>query len=151
MHYAFDLDGTLVDTKYALLEAYRAAGVEPPNDFFGKPFSEWYKRADADIVHYNKNKAYMSLLNLVNPLPLMELYKTLNYPPILTGASHSATTMILKHFQLCPEVVHTEMSVSKKIRLMLAYESGIMFEDNQEAAQRMRMETKWTICHTLTS
>ncbi len=151
MFYAFDLDGTLVDSHDAVLAAYRHVGVEPPPNFFSLPWREWLHD---EKKHDQKNEVYIDqFLILVKPLPLLLLYHSIgdtqNQRIIMTGASRDAALAIADRFGLDHKTMHYEMSVDVKIRRMNTMYTGIMFEDQQEAATKMRKETQWTICHTL--
>lgn len=164
MYYTFDLDGTLVDSKELVVASYKAIGVTPPKDFFGKSWKEWLKGNDthtAEELHRAKNDYYIALIpRHLKPLPLLKLYKSLmrydtvglTYAPvIITGASLDATKAVLENLGLSNVAynVHTEMSVEDKIRWMIGRCPGIMFEDSIEAAEKMKRETRWTICYTL--
>lgn len=148
MLYAFDLDGTLIDSKPVVLEAYRSVGIEPPSDFFLKTWREWLPDAQK---HDEKNKMYLKLLYKIKPLPLLELYRSLEGRcMIMTGASKVAVLAIAKQFGLDTKTTLCQMSIAQKIHQMNIFtSSGIMFEDQHEAAEQMRRETRWTICHTL--
>jgi hypothetical protein len=148
MLYAFDLDGTLIDSEQVVLSAYREVGVEPPADFFTRSWREWL---NDEKLHNDKNRVYLTKLHLIEPLPLMRLYKDLWRwrPAILTGASSVPVDVIADMFDLKRKDIYTEMSIADKIAMMNRQPyKGIMFEDQLTAAKRMRRQTKWTICHT---
>lgn len=150
MRYAFDLDGTLVDSKLAVHQAYVDVGVLPPEDFFTRP---WFTWLNDKALHDAKNEKYLELIpSLVKPLPLMRLFKQLTGKAdvsILTGASRIAAQAIVDHFQLLPDLMLCGMDMKAKISVMVEWRYGIMFEDNLSHAKNMRKETKWTVCHTL--
>lgn len=98
MKYVFDLDGTLVDTRRAVFEAYKMAGAIMPDDAWGKPAREWLpqlvgeKRAEA--VHHLKVVAYPAMLvQYVKPLPLLG-YALHTESPIITGASANSVMIV---------------------------------------------------------
>lgn len=148
MLYAFDLDGTLIDSHDTVLESYMDVGVTPPPDFFTRSWHEWLKDPE---LHRRKNALYLQKIPLIKPLPLMELFKLLGKDAsIMTGASREACAAIAKHFNLNLRQIHWELSVDSKIWVMnRALIPGIMFEDQRVAAERMRRETCWTVCHTM--
>lgn len=147
MMYAFDLDGTLIDSRKAVLQAYHDVGVTPPDDFFMKPWRDWLKDEEA---HKAKNRRYLELIPMIRELPLMDLYRRLSSPLIMTGASRDAVKAIADHFGLASDRIISEMNIRGKIRIMNQSRApGIMFEDQPDAAETMRKETKWTICHTI--
>lgn len=156
MHYAFDLDGTLVDTKELVRKAYIHAGVVPPDDFFGKTFFEWFTGdpQEAQEVHSNKQQYYMEHIKSVKPLPLMELLKALvlagRAPTILTGASATSYQLLSSVFPILVDVqAETSLNLAGKIRYMNETAPiGIMFEDNLKAIEPLKKGTGWTICCT---
>src|SRR4029077_19825013 len=143
MLYCFDLDGTLIDSREVLIEAYRSVGVEPPSDFFVKSWREWLPDPE---LHRKKNEIYLKIIHKIRPLPLMQLYHSLEgHAMIMTAASRAAVKAVARQFQLDSSTIMCEMSVSTKIHTMnLIPNPGIMFEDQKEPAERMRKETKWT-------
>jgi phosphoglycolate phosphatase-like HAD superfamily hydrolase len=156
MQYAFDLDGTLVDTRKVIRDAYTHAGHPPPEDFFGKTFAEWFKgdAIEAQRVHSLKQQYYMEHAKEVRPLPLMSLFTALaiggRAPRIFTGASYNALQILAYHFPIIAQVEWLcSLTLEAKIRTMNESNvPGIMFEDNAAAAVLMRASTEWTICCT---
>lgn len=158
MRYAFDLDGTLVDSREAILSAYHLAGANPPPNFFMLSRDQWLVGPSAEEVHKAKNKIYIkSIPTMVRRLPLMDLYEALCWEErveitILTGASREAARAVMKAHSRKPYYKNDMIcgiTVSEKIAWMNDGDIGIMFEDQEEAAKRMKKETQWTICHTL--
>lgn len=159
MHYAFDLDGTLIDTKHVLRSAYEEAGVSPPADFFGKPFFAWFKgtKEEADEVRRRKHDAYRRsvVAGHVISLPLMHLYKRLTSvgasTSIVTGASPASVQLIAGYLGLSPNTrMLTGCTMEDKAKyLSMVGELGIMFEDDRVVADYLRSNTTgWTICCT---
>jgi hypothetical protein len=150
MLYSFDLDGTLIDSREAVYASYVEVGVSPPADFFSRPWQEWL---NDETLHNRKNVVYVQKIPLIKPLPLMELYKDLrsrlHLPTIMTGASKVAAHAIANYFNLDHSLLYSELTVTAKINMMNRTRSGIMFEDQRESAERMKRETRWTVCHTL--
>jgi phosphoglycolate phosphatase-like HAD superfamily hydrolase len=155
MHYVFDLDGTLVDTKELVRAAYKRVGVTPPDDFFGKSWREWLKD---EKLHQKKNQVYAAMMpGHLKALPLMSLYRTLMsayendadqlFPPyVLTGASAEAAKNVFRVLGIKKYLLIPEQTISMKIDWMNKHAAqGIMFEDNQDHATLMRIRTKWTI------
>lgn len=159
MLYAFDLDGTLFNTKALVKRCYEEFGIEMPADAFGKTWREWLiplcggDELKAQWVHDEKNTLYAKLaaIGVAKPLPLFYLYVTIaDWSVILTGASQVAALALLNRF---PEVncrvqMNCEMTRVQKINWMNQRINGIMFEDDILAAEQMRKETQWTILHS---
>lgn len=161
MLYAFDLDGTLFDTRKAVEEAYLQIGLVMPVGAYGKSWREWLPQLFADDLeqatywHDQKNKKYLSLVStMVKPLPLYSLFATLvrcggAEVILLTGASYEAVHVLSQEYVSIKFIEwYTEQSVDSKIKQLNISRTGIMFEDDIDAAQRMRKETKWTIFHS---
>ena len=90
--YVFDLDGTLIDTREAVRQAYRAAGLEEfPDDAWGKPAREWLRD---EAVHTRKNALYPEMLRrYARKLPLLGLCLNI-HAPVITGASPMAASHV---------------------------------------------------------
>ena len=144
--YAFDLDGTLADTYIAVLRSYQAAGVEPPSDFFGKPWRNWLQD---DAAHRLKNELYLAdYVRLVKPMPMAELFKQVG-GVVLTGASAVAADAVLRELGLRPDGLHAGLTPEQKAALLtdLAPE-GIYFDDSQRAIEIMLplKPRGWELC-----
>jgi len=155
VRYAFDLDGTLLDTKDAVRQAYVDAGVSPPLDFFGKPFVEWFKGTEEEAKALRKAKAaaYRTRIyeGMVTALPLLSLYRHLaatdRQPIILTGASYESVYLLAEKFRLQVGTILAGCGVKDKASFLNQYDTaGIMFEDNVESSKYLRAATGWTIC-----
>ncbi len=113
--YIFDLDGTLVDTRAAVKEAYRRVGVTMPDDAWGVPWTAWLK---SKSLHENKAKAYPRCLKeFASKLPLFDFAQK-HQAPIITGASTLAVQAIEKEFgQL--NIIKTYASRQEKIKWII--------------------------------
>lgn len=146
MQYAFDLDGTLADTREAVLTSYRAVGVEPPLDFYGKTWKEWLNDA---TLHHRKNAHYIAHgVKLVKPTKMVELMKLVD-GFVITGASAAAAEAVLEHIGLPMAFVYPELTKEGKAQILNTYQPGIVFEDSLNVALYLRENTKWTVCHVL--
>lgn len=150
MFYAFDLDGTLFDTRDAVLSAYKAVGVEPPPDFFGKPWHLWLSD---HVAHRAKNRMYPKMFHLVTPLPSLEIYRMIPtaHKTILTGASAESATALCNHFDVGTTGLETEMTLDDKVRYLATLDPGIYFDDDTHAIQEIRRRTEWTTHHVQSS
>lgn len=151
MHYAFDLDGTLARTREAVLLAYRMAGVEPPPDFFGKPWKAWLSDEDA---HRRKNLFYEQLAPaMIHPTNIVDIYRRTG-GAIITGASASAVRTVLRAIGLIPlppaAEVHMELDMAGKAYVLNEKaDTGIVFEDSPEIATYLMENTQWQVCLVL--
>jgi phosphoglycolate phosphatase-like HAD superfamily hydrolase len=143
--YVFDLDGTLLDTRAAVIEAYRIVGVTPPKDFFGRSWKEWLKD---ERKHREKNEAYRHCLGLIEELPLLEMLRNTN-SMILTGASLEAVSLLRKRFfPTWFGAAHTELTIAGKVDILNGLdEIGMYFDDDESAINTVKKETKWATCH----
>lgn len=144
--YVFDLDGTLIDSRLAVENSYRDAGVEMPVDAWGKPWHHWLvdvcsgDHDEALRIHELKNKFYVSNLDRYGRvLPLADLARSLieaGEPVyVITGGSIDAATTALKRAKIDLMVLYdTEASIAAKSRILhnLWYEThsrGVYFDD----------------------
>lgn len=159
MLYAFDLDGTLFDTREIVKRCY-GEWVDMPPDAFGKSWREWLvPLCNGDLeraawIHNEKNKVYASVLAIGRPkaMKLLSLYLTLEKSDqdvwIITGASADAVAALMRPYTQKSRS-RVELSREQKIQWMNSrIINGIMFEDDLEAAEQMRKETRWTVYHS---
>jgi hypothetical protein len=147
MQFAYDLDGTLLDTEAAVRKAYELAGLIPPPNFFGRPVKEWLKTTPANIeLHKLKNKFYMEeTWKMVEPLPALEIFDRCR-GVILTGASQAAARFLCEKFHIKHTKLLTGLSVQNKITWMNQEEdAGIYMDDDLTAIQAIARNTRWTI------
>ena len=145
---AFDLDGTLVDTRDAVLKSYRAAGVEPPHDFWGKPWRAWLSDKQA---HDRKNEEFRKpdTLKAVKRLKTMELFCQ-DHSLVLTAASAPAARVILAHYDLRPAALFWELDAEGKVEVLNSHPAGIYFDDDKSICDMVKRRTSWTVMHVQT-
>lgn len=146
MKYAYDLDGTLADTKEAVRSAYMDVGVTPPWDFYLLTWQEWLSNEE---LHAAKNAVYLrKYVKTVKPLPLANLFQHTG-GTIITGASMSAAFAVTQH--LFPgtlvNVCHSLNSDGKVAILNRIATTGIVFDDSIDTIELIRRDTKWTAFH----
>lgn len=146
MKYAFDLDGTLADTRDAVMAAYQEAGACPPPNFHLLTWKEWLKD---EKIHNRKNQIYLSkYVKTIRPLPLANLFQHTG-GTIITGASMSAAFAITQH--LFPgtlvNICHSLTMAGKVQVLKRISDRGIVFDDSLETINFIRVNTKWTAFH----
>lgn len=148
MRHVFDLDGTLLDNRRAVREAYREAGVIMPDDAWGRPWQEWL---DSEALHKAKNLAYPVMLGIHGrPLPpLRDLERALamgDAVEILTSASEDATQHALA-FLGHPDLPRiTGASRDEKYNILSrALVAGTYYDDDVAFARRVRTGTGWVV------
>jgi beta-phosphoglucomutase-like phosphatase (HAD superfamily) len=160
-YWAFDLDGVLIDTREAVRLAYRAAGVDMPDDAWGRPAFEWLPDLcgkAAGRVHVRKNEYYPALLAehgevLEMALRARLLVETGQPTGVLTGASSEATEAALALLRLRlgfeMPIIRTSCSRQDKIDtlagLAVRYPQGVYVDDQDGVTvpDGWRFE-KWT-------
>jgi hypothetical protein len=111
---AIDLDGVMIDSRRALVAAYRAAGVEHV------PNVPWRAFCSAE-QHAEKNRVYPEMLRLyARVLPLGHVADLLDWQ-VLTGASEASVAAIRSALGLRLDRVLTGLSAAEKIRWASTY------------------------------
>lgn len=147
MHFAYDLDGVLADTKRAIEVSYNQAGIFPPADFWGKPWKEWLWY-DPE-AHEKKNEFFAGNAHLIKPLPIFEIYCRLG-GIILTGASKEGAAVTLSALAgglWFPEIVCGLTAEQKADELNKIADTGIMFEDSLYNVNIIRERTAWKVVY----
>src|SRR5262245_21811883 len=122
--WAFDLDGVLVDTRRAVVEAYKYVGVDMPDGAWGLPYREWHTVHNADELHKKKNTYYYKTVGLfAKPMPLLKVAESWKYP-VLTGASHTAVEIICLKFAMNLFVPLRGASLDDKIKWLKSHRPG---------------------------
>lgn len=144
---AFDLDGTLLDTREAVRHAYVLAGVTPPDDWWGQPWTQWLSDP---AVHQRKNEIYQEIApQMVRPLPLLLLARRVPHY-IVTGCSAAAYLMLRHLFHLTPLDVYVGQTLPQRIAtLQRLGAAGLYFDDHLPTAQAVQEQTGWTCYHAL--
>jgi hypothetical protein len=157
MLYVYDLDGTLADTKEAVVEAYRSVGVEPPEDFFGKSWQEWLFNSDGSLnveAHTRKNEAYVHMLqhnpHLIRRLPMADLAERTG-GVILTAASPQSASAVCAVLNLSL-VILAGFTIEGKIQTLRRWsgrkQEMVIFDDDLRNVEAFRADNKeWTVCH----
>jgi hypothetical protein len=112
----FDCDGVIVDSRDAVFKAYVEAGVTPPDDFWGKPVTEWMPNTPEGVkAHRVKNEIYVSMIR-DGEVPLLTGGHALRWLQgriptiIMTSASKAAVNAIVDHYSLRPTRIHYGMT-----------------------------------------
>lgn len=130
---SFDVDGTLIDNKQLVRQAYDMAGITMSDEewasCFGKTFSEWLvERCGGDYqkaweTHRVKNECYAALVAAPNalavlpPTHLAHELRTAGDVYFVTGASNVAANTVLMALGLDvhPAFVNAALSIEGKI------------------------------------
>ena len=144
---SFDVDGTLIDNKQLVRQAYEMAGITMSDDewasCFGKTFSEWLvERCGGDYqkaweVHRVKNERYALLVaeqNALTVLPPTHLARELRAEGdvyFVTGASNVAANTVLMALGLDvhPAFVNAALSIEGKIEWIIELDTVHIDDD----------------------
>lgn len=147
MQFAYDLDGTLVDSREAVVQAYRRAGLEPPPDFWGRTAKEWNCPAE---VHRRKNALYPdTLARFGRRLPLADLYD-LTGGVVLTGASYEAALAAMWFLGMTVRLDRVFASCTLEVKLETLRRlggPGLYFDDDPTTCARVREIPGWQALH----
>jgi len=141
MLFAYDLDGTLVDNKAAVELAYRLAGANPPEGFFGKPWHTWL---DNDLIHRAKTDIYLTddaVGNMIRRRWLCKLYDA-KPGPILTGASpvSGAFTLYKASLEVKGPIYYGQSREAKLALLQKLGMVGVWFDDDPLMCEMVKRE-----------
>lgn len=145
MQLAFDLDGTLADTKEAVIESYIRAGAprEQVEANWGKPWKVW---CDAEM-HARKNQIYLrDCIGRVKRLPPVNLFAN-KFSIILTGASLVAAEAVCKRLGIRPREIFPELTAEGKANLLDGLFPGLFIDDDAAACEAVRRRGKWHVLH----
>jgi phosphoglycolate phosphatase-like HAD superfamily hydrolase len=152
MKFVFDLDGTLIDNRQAIVEAYRAVGVhEVP---FSMPWHDFCSQAQ----HNAKARVYPEMLErYARPTQLFERLWTRwnadrddwHRPRCLTGASSRAVDQItdLPWFRelRCVVDVTADMTPQLKADWLALHGWGTYVDDDADARRVIQELTVWKV------
>lgn len=152
----YDLDGTLISTRTANLQAYRAIGVEPPRDFHQMDWKLWC----SEDGHDKKNEMLPRFLHTLEFLPLWEDYcyhyatADVEEPIILSNISAGAfkfvQDIIQGDYPWFGTSVHIQMDRPKKIEFIKSRTSkGIYYDDSLATCQAVANIPGWQAVHVL--
>lgn len=154
----FDVDGTLVDTKDLVFRCYASAGVEMPDDAWGKPWNDWLidyfdgDEAKARKAHKTKQATYLSTLDYtdLDALPPTNVAMTLHLAELatvgfLTGAMRAPALKILAGlgFDLANHAFGCGMNVHQKVSTLrlFAQRYRVMYVDDDPDVCTLMRET----------
>jgi hypothetical protein len=141
---AFDLDGTLVDTREANLRAYRAAGAEPPAHFHRVRFAEWHGHDSGNRIARRKAELYPAFLETHGrALPLYDMFVVERGGTVLTGASLAGAEAVRALFPHLGSDVHCGMTLQDKLEWLRLHPPGVYFDDDKHACRMVSTLTKW--------
>lgn len=138
---SFDIDGTLIDNKQLVRQAYELAGVKLSDEewarCFGQPFSHWIiehcsgNYEEVWRIHREKNRWYHKLLDNLKSdskrvLPPTELARELlsaqRVVHFVTGASNVAAASVMDFLgfgTVPPGFVSAALSITEKITCVM--------------------------------
>jgi phosphoglycolate phosphatase-like HAD superfamily hydrolase len=152
--YVFDLDGTLVNSRAAVTEAYRRAGVVMPEDAWGKPWQEWLvdpvTRALRHDVHNEKNRIYLSVLEELGQHTDLGLRVRMGFgapATVITGASPQAVQS-MRQCGLLSDTVKVEayhLTAIGKVDWLATHGWGTYVDDDPRVRQLVKSFTTWCV------
>lgn len=137
----FDLDGTLVDTRRAVIEAYAHVGVTMPGWAWGMP---WYKWLGSKQLHDAKSAVYPEMLKrYALKLRLYDVASRL-YAPVITGASDSAVRAVTGLFGPLNVRMVEATTLRKVLFLARCKRTGTYIDDDEKVREQVEVNTRWT-------
>lgn len=139
--WAFDLDGTLIDTAEINRQAYETVGVKMPAGAAGLSWTEWLpeycngNQEIAGVLHREKMHIYLRRLIETDlkgmTLPTLDIAQELyadnpTRVKVVTAASQLSTRRLLNRFGLDTIEYHTELTYEKRLALLRGW---AMFAD----------------------
>lgn len=154
----FDIDGVIADTREAVADAYREAGVIMPDEAWGHPWPVWLPalvgEEEAPRIHRKKTVAYTRLLasGAAHPLAGAEVALWLLDRDVdvgfVTGASHWAARGVLRAVGIDPDLVFaTECSIDDKVIALqhFAPTGGVYVDDDELLGPRIAERSGWNL------
>lgn len=142
IRFIFDMDGTIVDSRRAVRDAYKRAGMELPDDAWGKTAKEWGCPPD---VHKMKTSLYPTLLlRLGRRLHSADLLETV-HGEVLTGASMESVAAVRKFLKHDFPLAGVSCSAKMKIDILKSCASSgvvIYVDDDYDFGRRAMKSVK---------
>ena len=109
----FDLDGVIINSRPAVKAAYSEAGIEMPDEMWGKPWRVWCD----EQTHTRKNAVYSDMLQKHSkPGPLLWMVDKLKTEAlVLTGASSDAVHIVKRILDVSFTVLGCEQTKEQKV------------------------------------
>ena len=149
MLYVFDLDGTLIESEYAVAAAYRHAGITMPPGAWGKPVGTWCTPAQ----HAEKQRAYPEMLRRYategRALPLWHSVPAA-HRCVVTGASMSSAIASMEFLGLDPHELAVfgadHLAKAEFIRTQMTGDLLVLYVDTDYAvAKKLWEQTRCAI------
>lgn len=165
--WAFDVDGVVADTRPAVREAYRLAGIDQPEEAWGISWKIWLPAIagdHAEAVHQEKQRHYRDLLRDVDAEwavrrpgadMAQSLIKAGHGVVFVTSASWESAQAVLQQLRFPRELlIGAELSPSERARLLVRvmdehdddFSHYVYVDDRKEGAEVARM-AGWRFVH----
>lgn len=156
--WAFDLDGTLLDTAELNRQAYETVGVKIPTSATGLSWTEWlpeYCSGNVDIAAtLHREKTYIYLRRLIESdlqgmeLPALQVAQELyadspTKVKLVTAASQLSTRRLINRFRLDTIEYHAELQYEKRLALLrnwAMFASVTYVDDNAKTIEKLRVD-----------
>lgn len=133
---AYDLDGVLIYTRTANRDAYRMAGVEPPEDFHQRPWQSW-----TDQKTHDKKNRYLSqtLGASAYEMPYLKQACLQDDTIILSACSDRALALYRELFpRLRVLPIFNRLTLNQKIRALIDHQAKSYYDDSQFACRKIK-------------
>jgi phosphoglycolate phosphatase-like HAD superfamily hydrolase len=160
--WGFDIDGVLADTREAVVESYRLAGVEQPADAWGISWKLWLPELVGDRaaeVHVAKQYEYARLLErgAVQRLPGADMAEALlaygHLVFFVTAASEQSAHAVLRALTLPVTLLwEAELLRDRRVAELINIRkwreaSSYTYVDDREEGANIAAEAGWTFTH----
>lgn len=141
MLFAFDLDGTLIQTAAANWQAYVNIGVMPPPDFHQRRWEGWIDKE----THDRKNQELAEIYrDYFKPLPLLQFAELQPYY-ILSSISEDAWRLWAKvHKFPNAQRIITNLTLEQKAAFLNERQPSLYFDDSAASCKYIQENTKWS-------
>lgn len=144
----FDVDGVIADSRRLVRECYDDAGVDMPDDAWGRPWHEWL---DDEHVHARKNQLYIEAVK-AGRLPILDGAEVVRHflaqearVGFATGSSYLAFVAVYRQSSLYDLVCDVGQRIwwrvgcttRDKIVTLRKWHAKVYVDDNEELGERI--------------
>lgn len=142
----FDLDGTLIDNRRAVEEAYRAVGIIRPDKAWGRPVD---RASCSGAQHIMKNRIYPDMLRMhAKEGPGLKWWMAVKDNKwVITGASQAGARSSMKFLGLDTALLLSHgLTIKQKCDLIKSMKEPVVYIDSDfDVADQIRKDTECSI------